>query len=124
RRFLSAMLERVQPEISKLLRLGMGVDGDHATFIAKFVGNQHLASLRRDGRPRPSSRAKPGNSQLGQYLWRAFARLDGRGRLSLLGPVNPQRQRWAPCSALFPARPRKPRATPARSPKSQARCPT
>ena len=40
-RFLSAMLERVQAEVGELLRLGMGVDGDHATFVAKFVGSRH-----------------------------------------------------------------------------------
>ena len=43
RRFLSTMLESMQSEISKLLGLRMGVDGDHAAFITKFVGSQHLA---------------------------------------------------------------------------------
>ena len=43
RRFLSAMLQGVEREIAKLLRLGMRMDGDHAALIAKFVGCQHLA---------------------------------------------------------------------------------
>ena len=42
RRFLSAMLEGVESEIGELLRLGMGVDGDHATFFTKFVERRHL----------------------------------------------------------------------------------
>jgi uncharacterized Rossmann fold enzyme len=42
RRFLSAMLQGMQSKIGKLLRLGMGMDGDHAAFIAKFVRSQHL----------------------------------------------------------------------------------
>jgi hypothetical protein len=37
------MLKGVQTEIGKLLGLGMGVDGDHAAFITKFVRSQHLA---------------------------------------------------------------------------------
>jgi hypothetical protein len=37
------MLEGMQSEIGKLLRLRMGVDGDHTAFITKFVGSQHLA---------------------------------------------------------------------------------
>src|SRR5271169_1605472 len=71
RRFLSAMLERMQSKIGKLLRLGMSVNSHHAAFITKFVRSQHLAfSLstypiqnrsRTDGHIRPSSRAKPGN---------------------------------------------------------------
>ena len=42
RRFLSAMLKGVQSKIGELLRLGVGVDGDYAAFIAKFVRSQHL----------------------------------------------------------------------------------
>src|ERR1019366_324200 len=63
RRFLTAMLQSMQAEIDELLRLGMGVDGDHAALIAKFVGRKHLAlsCSRRDSRPRLSSRAKPGS---------------------------------------------------------------
>src|SRR3977135_2457796 len=37
------MLQGMQSEIGKLLRLGMGVDSDHTALITKFVGNQHLA---------------------------------------------------------------------------------
>jgi hypothetical protein len=37
------MLKGMKTEIGKLLRLGMGVDGDDATFVTKFVGSQHLA---------------------------------------------------------------------------------
>ena len=37
RRFLSAMLQRMQPEVSQLLRLRMGVDGDHSALVMKFV---------------------------------------------------------------------------------------
>jgi hypothetical protein len=43
-RFLSAMLQGVQPEVGEFLRLGVGVDGDYATFIAKFVGSWHFVS--------------------------------------------------------------------------------
>jgi hypothetical protein len=37
RRFLSAMLQRMQSEISELLGLGVGVDSNYATFFAEFV---------------------------------------------------------------------------------------
>ena len=37
-RFLSAMLQGMKTEVSQLLSLGVGVDGDYATFFAKFVG--------------------------------------------------------------------------------------
>ena len=43
RRLLSAMLQRMQAEVSELLRLRMGVDGHHPAFVVKFVGSQHLA---------------------------------------------------------------------------------
>jgi hypothetical protein len=33
----------VQSKIGELLRLGVGVDGDDAAFITKFVSSQHLA---------------------------------------------------------------------------------
>jgi hypothetical protein len=36
------MLKGVQSKIGELLRLGVGVDGDYAAFIAKFVRSQHL----------------------------------------------------------------------------------
>ncbi len=39
RRFLSAMLQGVQAEVGEFLRLGVGVDGYNAAFIAKFVGS-------------------------------------------------------------------------------------
>ena len=42
RRFLPAMLQRVQAEVGELGGLGMAVDGHHATFFAQFIGcNQH-----------------------------------------------------------------------------------
>jgi hypothetical protein len=37
------MLEGVEPQVGEFLRLGVGVDGDYATFVAKFVGKWHLA---------------------------------------------------------------------------------
>ena len=43
RRLLAAMLQRVQAEVSKLLRLRMGVDRYHAALVMKFVGRQHSA---------------------------------------------------------------------------------
>ncbi len=43
RRFLPAMLQRVQTEVGKLLRFGMGVDCDDAALITKFVRSQQLA---------------------------------------------------------------------------------
>ena len=42
-RFLSAVLQSMQAEISELLRFRMGKDRHHAAFIVKFVGFQHLA---------------------------------------------------------------------------------
>ena len=38
RRFLPAMLQRMQPQVSQLLRLGMGEDRHHAALVVKFVG--------------------------------------------------------------------------------------
>ena len=43
RRFLPAVLQCVEAEVGKLLRFGMCVDCDYATFFAKFVGKWHLA---------------------------------------------------------------------------------
>ena len=43
RRFLPAMLQRVQPQVSQLLRLRMGEDRHHTALVMKFVGSQHLA---------------------------------------------------------------------------------
>jgi hypothetical protein len=37
------MLQSMKPKVSKLLRLGMGMDSNNAAFIAKFVRSQHLA---------------------------------------------------------------------------------
>ena len=37
-RLLPAMLQRVQPKVSELLRLRMGEDRHHAAFLTKFVG--------------------------------------------------------------------------------------
>jgi hypothetical protein len=37
------MLQGVQAEIGELLRLGVGVDGDDAAFIAKFIGSRHFS---------------------------------------------------------------------------------
>ena len=37
RRFLPAMLQRMQPEVSELLRFRMGVDGHHAAFVTELV---------------------------------------------------------------------------------------
>ena len=37
------MLQRVQSEIGKFLRLRMGEDRHHTAFITKFVRNLHLA---------------------------------------------------------------------------------
>ena len=33
------MLQRMQPQVSQLLRLGMGEDRHHAALIVKFVRN-------------------------------------------------------------------------------------
>ena len=38
RRLLSAMLQRMQPQVSQLLRLRMGEDRHHAALVVKFVG--------------------------------------------------------------------------------------
>ena len=41
RRFLSAMLKRMQAEIGELLRLRMRVDRDHPALFSKFIERQH-----------------------------------------------------------------------------------
>jgi len=43
RRFLPAVLERMQPKISELLRFRMRVNRDDAALFTKFVERQHLA---------------------------------------------------------------------------------
>ena len=40
---LSAMLQRVQAQVSELLRLRVRIDRHHPALFAKFVGSQHLA---------------------------------------------------------------------------------
>ena len=45
RRFLSAMLQRMQPEVSQLLRLRVSVDGHHAAFVMKFVEHSQPLAL-------------------------------------------------------------------------------
>ena len=42
-RFLPSMLQRMQAEVGKLLRLGVGVDCHHTALFAKFVDRKHLA---------------------------------------------------------------------------------
>ena len=42
-RFLAAMLQRMQAEVSQLLRLRVREDRDHAALVVKFVGSLHLA---------------------------------------------------------------------------------
>jgi hypothetical protein len=37
------MLQSMQAEIGKFLRLGMGENRNHTAFIVKFVRNLHLA---------------------------------------------------------------------------------
>ena len=37
RRFLSAMLQRMQPEVSQFLRLRMGVDCYDSAFVMEFI---------------------------------------------------------------------------------------
>src|SRR5882672_3399719 len=46
RGLLSAMLERVQAEIGKLLRLRMGMNGHHPALFSKFIERKHLQSAR------------------------------------------------------------------------------
>ncbi len=40
-RFLSAMLQRMQAQIGKLLGFGVGINGDHAALFAKFIERSH-----------------------------------------------------------------------------------
>src|SRR6266481_8316648 len=42
--FLSAMLQGMQSEVGKRLRLRMRVDCDYPAFVTKFVGNSHQLS--------------------------------------------------------------------------------
>ncbi len=41
-RLLPAMLQRVQPEVGKLFRLGMVVDCHHTALVAKFIALVHV----------------------------------------------------------------------------------
>src|ERR1700722_14132435 len=43
RRLLSAMLQSVQPQVSQLLGLWMGKDGNHSALVVKFVRFSHRA---------------------------------------------------------------------------------
>src|SRR5262249_31368173 len=94
-RLLAAMLQRVQAQVSKLLRLGMAIDRYHTTLIAKFVGNQHLKN---------SSQLSAVSSQLTTLVIRlpnhpiAQSADDSITRLNL-----PQLAR-VPCAAPFPKR--------------------
>ena len=42
RRLLSAMLQRVQPEVSQLFRLRVSVNRDHAAFVMEFIEHVSL----------------------------------------------------------------------------------
>ncbi len=42
-RFLAAMLQRVQTQVSELLGLGMGMNRDHPAFLPELVGLWHFA---------------------------------------------------------------------------------
>ena len=37
------MLQRMQAEVSELLRLGMSEDSDYTALVVKFIRSQHLA---------------------------------------------------------------------------------
>ena len=55
------MLQRMQAQVGELLRLGVGIDRDHATLVVKFVGcNQHLV-LSPVRRLEPSELSEPLN---------------------------------------------------------------
>ncbi len=45
RRFLPAMLQRMQPQVSQFLRLRMGEDRHHAALVMKFVGRCAISLL-------------------------------------------------------------------------------
>ena len=93
RRFLSAMLQRVQPEVSQLLRLRVSVDRHHSALVMKFVeacSYQPLALSHHSPRRDSVSAAQPSEARQSS---------------------NPPPSLPVPSAAPSPARLRTPRAT-------------
>src|SRR5262249_29623994 len=71
RRLLPAMLQRMQAEIRKLLRLRMREDRDDSAFVVEFIEGQHLAirTLHNQSAATSSTSVRSAASSADSYFW-------------------------------------------------------